>query len=246
MKRISIPEDWPVDEWYGFKRHHFEFEGCKAWIVEPDHIAGDGRWSWVTQWAEAYVPRVGVTLLLSQGFYHVHIDVFQYRCSPKGVGIMGRFHEKLVSMGLSPKVNLIGMSWGGLFSLRYAETFPERVCGIYLDAPVCDASENTPASADRFEAIKEQYGLSGEELAVSPLNPINNVGVITGIPVMAVVGQADQSVDVTTNFDVFEKRFLAAGGKLSVTRRQYWGHHPHGLDDPRPILDFHCGVREEE
>ena len=244
MKRISIPEEWPVDEWYGFKRHHFEFEGCKAWLVEPRHIAGDGRWSWVTQWAEAFVERTGVPLLLEHGFYHAHIDVFQYRCSPKGVAIMGRFQEKLVSMGLSPKVNLIGMSWGGLFSLRYAETYPERVCGIYLDAPVCDASENTPASADRFEAICEQYGMTGEQLATSPLNPINNVGVLTGIPVLAAVGQADNVVDVTTNFDVFEKRFLEAGGKVEVIRRSAWGHHPHGLDKPETLLDFHCKVRE--
>ena len=41
MKRIVFPESWTADEWYGFTRHHFDFEGCKAWIVEPKYPAGE-------------------------------------------------------------------------------------------------------------------------------------------------------------------------------------------------------------
>ena len=76
MKRIVFPESWTADEWYGFTRHHFDFEGCKAWIVEPKYPAGDGRWSWCTVWPEAFVRRVGIVALLEHGFYHVHVDAF--------------------------------------------------------------------------------------------------------------------------------------------------------------------------
>lgn len=239
MKRIVFPAEWKTEEWYGFTRHCFEFEGCNAWIAEPHYAAGDGRWSWVTQWAEAFVERTGVVGLLNHGFYHVHIDVFKYKCSPEGVAIMGRFQDKLVAMGLSPKCNLVGMSWGGFFALRYAETFPDRVCGIYLDAPVCDASEKK----DRLPSIMETYKMTQEELAVSPLNPINNTAAIAHIPVLGIVGTADTIVNVTTNFDVFAKRFQEAGGHLEQIRRDAWGHHPHGLDDVTPLLQFHCSVR---
>lgn len=242
MKRLVFPAEWKTEEWYGFTRHCFEFEGCPAWIVEPHYTAGDGRWSWVVQWAEAFVQRVGVTALLEHGFYHVTIDVFKYRGSPEGIAVMGRFQDKLVSMGLSPKCNLIGMSWGGLLSLRYAETFPDRVCGIYLDAPVCDASE--AEATNRLNDIMEAYGMTQAELAVSPLNPINNVAPIANIPVIGVVGLADETVNVNTNFDVFAQRFQEVGGQLEQIRRPAWGHHPHGLDDTTPLLDFQCRVRE--
>ena len=236
--KIQFPEEWATDKWYGFTRHKFVFEGHNAWIVEPRYPAGDGRWSWTLQWAEAFVPRTGVPDLLEHGFYHTHIDVFETRCNPEGVEILARYQKFLVGMGLAPKACIIGMSWGGLFSLRYAETHPENVCAIYLDAPVCDASENTPASADRFAKISELYKLTQDELKVSPLNPINNVAAIKNIPVLGVVGLADQTVDVETNFNVFEERFKAAGGNVEAIKRPAWGHHPHGLDDTTPILDF--------
>ena len=59
---------WEVDEWYGFKRYKFEFEGRYAWVAVPETPAGDGRFSWCTQWAEAFVPRVGTVELLKNGF----------------------------------------------------------------------------------------------------------------------------------------------------------------------------------
>ncbi len=250
MSRITFPADWPTDNWYGFTRHHFTFEGCKAWIVEPPMPAPDNRWSWCMQWAEAFVPRVGTIALLEHGFYHVHIDAFEFRASPKGIAIMRRFQDKLVGMGLSPKANLIGMSWGGYFSLRYAEENPAQVCAIYLDAPLCNAADEDTGSehpARHNQEISERYGLSFEELKTSPLNPVNNLKPIADakIPVFAAIGEDDCVVNHKTNFDVVEKNFLAAGGAFwKVVRRPAWGHHPHGVDDVTELLDFHWKARE--
>jgi pimeloyl-ACP methyl ester carboxylesterase len=247
MKRIVFPEQWSCDEWYGFKRHHFEFENCKAWIVEPKYPAGDGRWSWCTVWPEAFVKRVGIVDLLEHGFYHVHIDAFAFRASPEGVAVMSRFQDFLISMGLSEKANLIGMSWGGFFSLRYAETYPERIAAIYLDAPVCNAADPASVASDRTKSILENYKLTFEEMAVSKLNPLNNVEALVNarIPLMAAVGETDMSVDIDSNFNVLEKRILDLGGAITTIRRNYWGHHPHGLDDTEVLLEFHCKAREE-
>ena len=247
MKRIVFPEKWTTDEWYGFKRYHFEFENCKAWIAEPKYPAGDGRWSWCTVWPEAYVRRVGIVDLLEHGFYHVHIDAFAFRASPEGVAVMGRFHDFLVSMGLSEKTNLIGMSWGGFFSLRYAETFPQRIAAMYLDAPVCNAADPVCADGERIKSILENCKMSFEEMTKSKLNPLNNVEVLVNahIPMMAAIGETDQSVNNDTNFNILEKRIIELGGSIKTIRRNYWGHHPHGFDDTEELLAFHCNARME-
>jgi len=246
--KINIPAEWETQEWYGFTRHNFTFEGCNAWLVEPKYPAGDGRWSWCTVWPEAFVKRVGIIDLLEHGFYHVHIDAFAYKASPKGVDIMHRFQEKLVAMGLAPKANLIGMSWGGYFSLRYTETYPDCVAAIYLDAPVCNSADpavvNHPEHRARLDAIMENYGMTYEELSVSKLNPLNNVEAIANakIPILAAIGLCDLSVDHETNFDLFEQKFIQLGGSIRTIRRNYWGHHPHGLDNTEELLAFHCSV----
>jgi pimeloyl-ACP methyl ester carboxylesterase len=160
---------------------------------------------------------------------------------------MGRFHDFLVSMGLSAKCNLIGMSWGGFFSLRYAGTFPERIAAIYLDAPLCNAADPASPDSDRANSILENYKMSFEELSVSKLNPLNNVEALVNarIPMKAAVGETDQSVNNDTNFNILEKKIIELGGSITTTRRNYWGHHPHGFDDTEELLAFHCAAREE-
>lgn len=252
MSRIVFPADWETDIWYGFTRYHFDFEGHKAWIVEPFVSVPDNRWSWCTQWAEAFVPRVGTVALLEHGFYHVHIDVFEHRANPAGVEVMSRFQDYLVAMGFSPKANLIGMSWGGYFALRYAGEHPDKVCGIYLDAPLCNAADTDPNKDNEnvprhTQELTERYGLTFEELKTSALNPINNLKPIADakIPLFAAIGQQDMVVNHETNFDIVEERIKAAGWSFyKVIRRESWGHHPHGFDNVSELLEFHWKCRE--
>ena len=228
-------------EWHGYQRHDFIFDGYSAFLVEPKEAAVDGRWSWCTVWPEAFVPRVGITVLLALGYHHVHIDVFATRANPTGVTVMHRFHDYLVSLGLAPKANLIGMSWGGFFSLRYAETYPQDVAAIYLDAPVCDAADPSQAAEDRTSSISEIWQMNTNEIRSSLLNPINNVTPIVDakIPIYAATGEDDQVVSVWHNFNILEQKLLAAGAKPVVVRREAWGHHPHGFDDVTDIVRFH-------
>ena len=236
---------WEIEEWYGFKRYKFQFEGRLAWVAVPETPSGDGRWSWCTQWAEAYVPRVGTIALLQNGFHHVHIDIFDTKASPEGVAIMGRFHDWLVSRGLSAKANLIGMSWGGFFSLRYSAAYPERIAAIYLDAPVCNAVDPNPEAADRAAEISELYGISVEELKTSPLNPINNLKFLDDykIPLYIATGEDDMLVKVASNINLVEAELKRMGVAYEIVRRAVWGHHPHGFDDVSEILKFHQNSR---
>ena len=116
-----------------------------------------------------------------------------------------------------------------------------------MDAPLCNAADPASPDSDRSQSIYENYKMSFEELSVSKLNPINNVAplVAARIPLMAAVGETDQSVNNETNFNILEKKIIELGGTISTTRRNYWGHHPHGFDGTEPLLAFHCAAREE-
>ena len=58
------------------------------------------------------------------------------------------------------------------------------------------------------------------------------------IPIFAVRSGQDLSVLPESNIDVFAKRLQEAGGNIEVFRRDYYGHHPHGFDDPQIVVDF--------
>lgn len=248
-KKINYPEG-EVVTWYGYRRHNFVLEGHKGFIVEPPQPAPGLPWSWCLQWADAFVPRTPALQLLERGFHHVHFNVFDTYMNEEGVRLQEKFYSMLQSMHFNPKAALIGMSYGGLFSLRWAEEHPETVGAIYLDAPVCDLAfaakrENDDTQNLHFatEAAKHYVAYNvknAEELSRHPLNPLNNCKKIAGagIPILAIRSGQDQTVLPESNIDVLEELIRNAGGNIQIIRRDLYGHHPHGLDDPSPLTGF--------
>lgn len=37
---------------------------------------------------------------------------------------------------------------------------------------------------------------------------------------------------------VIEQRYKALGGTITVFHKPDCGHHPHGLDDPKPVVEL--------
>jgi len=245
---ISYPGDETV-EWYGFRRHNFELCGRKGFIVEPPNPAPGLPWTWCLQWAEAFVPRTPALKLLERGFHHVHLDLFDTFFNPEGMRIAGEFYAMLQKLHFHKKAALIGMSYGGLFSLRWSAEHPDTVGAMYLDAPLCSLihhpGTNVPDwekhSKERNEQHRIAYGAKSlEELEAHPLNPINNLAPIAKakLPILAIRSVQDQSVDPCKNIDVVEAKLKAAGLEIEVIRRDFYGHHPHGLTDPTPLVEF--------
>jgi pimeloyl-ACP methyl ester carboxylesterase len=157
------------------------------------------------------------------------------------VARLEKFYQMLQDMHFNKKAALIGMSYGGLFSLRWAAEHPETVGAIYLDAPVCNAADPGEEAADRVEAISQNFGLSVEELKTSPLNPLNNLKFFADyqIPLYIATGEDDLLVKVATNINLAEEKLKQYGVKYEIVRRPVWGHHPHGFDDVSALLEFH-------
>ena len=238
------------DMWHGYSRVIFDFKGHQAWIVVPNGEWAAGHpWTWTMQWADAYVERTGVPDMLGKGWRHVTIDTFSHRMDEEGLRVSQAFQKYLVDeLGFAAKANLVGMSWGGFFSVRYAAAFPDCVSRIYLDAPLLTLGGGFGVSDGAPSGAAAQIGpwagmlpKDGDWLA-DPRMPVNMAGAIAkaGIPVLLLYGDHDQTVKPAYNCEPFAERFKAAGGTIAVRKRAAFGHHPHG-EDPgatRRITDF--------
>lgn len=219
-----------IDKFAGGERTVFDFNGYKAWVVEPTAPAAEGRpWTWTMQWASAFVPRTPVSKLLSKGWHHVTVDTFRHRMDEEGLKVSKAFQDYLVNdLGFAPKARLIGLSWGGFFSIRYTTAYPTAVKSICLDAPLLNF-DSFAAGKGEGPWVKSvpAGGWSGD-----PRMPVNMAAQVAkaGVPILLLYGAADNLVKPKFNCDMFVPRFKEAGGDIKVVKRGLYGHHPHGVE----------------
>ncbi len=241
---------WPdekIDVWMGYKRHLFTVDGCAAWVVEPKQSAAGNPWSWCMEFPDAFTERTGVPQLLERGFYHVHINVGNTYGCPAALNHFDAFYRAITAQGLAKKGTLIGISRGGLYAFNWAARNPSNVVCIYGDAPVCDFKSwpggkgKGVGSPKDWAALIKDYGFTNQAEALAyKQNPIDELAPLAsaGIPLIGVVGDADEVVPVDENLQIVEERYKALGGKIIVIHKPGAGHHPHGLDDPSPVVEF--------
>ena len=242
------------DMWHGYRRTQFDFNGRKAWVVEPS-IAPlvvsrvprdrDGmQWIWNMLWPDCNVERMRVTDLLKRGFHYAYIDLFETRMDDAGVAAASAFQSFLVKeLGFTPKANLIGISWGGFMAAQYAAAKPANVAKIYFDNALLTFDGYTPPA---------KVGLGSWEKAVpaggwrdDPRMPVNLVPALAkaGIKVLLVYGTSDIAVNPSANSAAFAAKFKAAGGDAKVLPHSEYGHHPHGVEqgEAKTVTQFFHG-----
>jgi pimeloyl-ACP methyl ester carboxylesterase len=141
----------------------------------------------------------------------------------------------------------MGFSRGGFYVYLYALAFPDRVSCVYADAPALDFKSwpgykgTGKGKHPLWELFKQEFGLRTDEEAIAwKGNPLDRAAEIAagGYPMLHICGDADMTVPISENTDPFEKKVLAAGGRITVIRKPGVGHHPHSLIDPTPIVEF--------
>ncbi len=239
------PIDWQPaksDMWKTFTRHHFTVDGCPCWVAVPKTPRAGNPWVWCMIFPTAFDTRTGVVPLVEDGFFYIHMDVGNTYGAPSALAHMDAFYKHIVAKGLSPKGSLLGVSRGGLYVYRFAERNPERVVCIYGDAPVCDfKSWPGQKSGKAWEDVKALYGFKDDAEALAfKGNPVDILEPLAkaGIPLIHVVGDTDTTVPVAANTALIEQRYKALGGTITVFHKPGVGHHPHGLDDPKPLVDL--------
>jgi len=243
---VSFPGE-TIDEWHGFKRHNFMVDGYAAWVVEPMKALPGLPWSWCMEFPDAFTDRCAAPQLLAAGFHHVHIVVGNTFGSPEAVRHFNAFYDLLIAHGLAKKAALIGLSRGGLYAYRFASERPEGVAVIYGDAPLCDIrivrggdgfGKGNPGD---WANIMKGYGFKSDAEALAYRgNPVDTLAPLAKakVAIIHVIGDADDLVLPAKNSNVIEQRYRQFGGEIQVIHKPGVGHHPHGLDDPKPVVDF--------
>lgn len=227
---------------FGQTFNFYGYKGTKTGgdiVVEPHTAAAGNPWIWRARfWG--HEPQVD-TALLAKGFVVAYCDVADLYGSPKAMQRFDEFYKQMVSKNkLSPKVVLEGMSRGGLPIFNWAARNADKVAAIYADAPVMDIkSWPMKSSPEDNRKMMAAYNFTDSLEAVAwNKNPIDNAAALVGIPIIAVVGMADTIVPVAENTDLFKSHYQAAGGFMTVIRKQGIGHHPHSLTNPKIVVDF--------
>ena len=110
--------------------------------------------------------------------------------------------------GLSKKPAFIGMSRGGEFAYMWATTHPDKVSCLYVDNPGGNSGN-----------LAKLEGLAKND-----------------VPILHVCGSDDPIISKYSN--AYESIYQQFGGRISVMIKEGAGHHPHSLNDPKPLADF--------
>jgi len=234
-----------TDAMFGFRRFCIDFDGWDGWIVEPKtaSLRKDGGWVWCMKWPGAFPEGSGQIDALKRGYYYVYLDNRLWM-NDEGTKRAKAWRDLLVTkLGLAPKTFLIGMSWGGFFSTRYAATYPQDVAKVYLDNPLMGFHQLRPW---KWPGVSEAWGGSmddGRDWKADPRMPINLAGPIAAakIPVLLLYGDKDKTCVPEENCLIFRDAFRKAGGDLTVVCRNGKDHHPHGFVDPvdgNRVIDY--------
>lgn len=244
IRALSITDAKPFN-FHGYQGIEFTNEGNQCFVVQP-HAEAAGK-PWVIRarfWG--HEPQTDIELL-EKGFYVVYCDVSNLYGSPQAIERWNSFYKRMRKAGFHRKAVLEGMSRGGLIVYNWAAQNPEKVACIYADAPVMDFKSwpmgkgTSDGSVGDTQQLLKAYGFANEQEALDwKQNPVDCATVIAkaGIPVIHVVGDADQVVPVAENTTVFEERLQKLGHPLIVIHKPGVGHHPHSLNNPESIVRF--------
>ncbi|QDU28123.1 Acetylxylan esterase precursor [Anatilimnocola aggregata] len=237
--------------WNGFARYDFEVAGKNVLVVAPAQPATGKPWVWHGEFF-GHKPAPDIALL-KRGFHIVYLSVPNMLGSPAAVEHWNHCYAELTSKyGFAPKVSLVGLSRGGLYCYNWGAANPEKVACIYGDAPVCDFKSwpggkalggewKGKGSAGDWKLVLQQWGFKDNAAAIAyDKNPVDNLPPLAKakVPLLHVYGDADDVVPWDENTGLIAERYQKLGGDITLIAKPGVGHHPHGLEDSTPIVEF--------
>ena len=119
------------------------------------------------------------------------------------------------------------------FPQLWAEIEPLMSSGVLV-------AHSAPFDMGVLAKCLNAYGITEEEAATFTGNPIDHLEPIAQarIPLLHVCGAADTDVPVAENTAILAERYRALGGSIALIIKEGCAHHPHSLEDPKPIVDF--------
>jgi pimeloyl-ACP methyl ester carboxylesterase/lysophospholipase L1-like esterase len=230
---------------HGYELYDFKLGEVACKVVIPKKVADGKPWVWRARfWG--HEPQFDLAML-ERGYHVAYCDVGNLFGSPAALQRWDALYEYLRFEHLfADRVVLEGMSRGGLIVYNWAVANPDKVAAIYADAPVMDFKSwpagkgGSKGAAGAWATCLKAYGMTEEQALAYPGNPLDNLAPLAkaGVPIIHVVGDDDVVVPVAENTAIAEQRYRDLGGHFEVIHKPGVGHHPHSLEDPKPIVDF--------
>ena len=230
--------------WNGFPCEYGEFEGKETKIVFPKE--SNGRLAIKTEYWGAFPAAIEIPLL-EAGFHLCYIQNDNRWGTDVDLDRKARLVRAVQEKyGLEPKVVPVGMSCGGLMAIKFAAKYPRLVACLYLDAYGLNymscpchfglADSPTPAMSEILDALQLDvpHLLAYRDMPLDHLPKL----VENKIPVVMVAGDSDHVVPYIENGALLQEAYETAGLPLEVTIKPGCDHHPHGLEDPTPVVEF--------
>ena len=230
-------------EWEGYRRLDFTFEGRSAIVICPHTPTEDKKWLFKTEYFGKFP---GFELqMLERGYHVVHIKNITRWCLPEDTDVKAKFAEFLISeLGLKKTCVPVGFSCGGMQAVYFAAKFPQYVSAMYIDAPVlnllsCPCGVGK-ATVKLYEEFTNATGMTPSSLINYRNHPIDHVGELldNNMPVFLVCGDSDSVVPYEENGAELLRLYRERNGIIEVIVKPGCEHHPHGLDDNTPIINF--------
>lgn len=257
--RADDPRPFPgtAGDWQGFARHDFQVDGANVLVVEPATPLPGRPWAWRGEFFGAFAN--ADIELLRNGWHIAYISVPDLFGSPKAMARWAKFYEVLTKdHGLARRPALIGLSRGALYCAAWAAAHPDETLLVYLDNGVCDfkswpggkakGTGTADGSADEWAKLLKAYDFKDDAEALAyRLNPVDNLAPLAKakVPVLLVYGDSDSAVPHRENSEVVYERYKALGGPVERIVKPGGDHHPHGLPDPKPIVDYFARIWRE-
>ena len=240
-----MSENKKMTEVFGHNCIEFEFEGKFARLIMPSGKP-NGKRLIKTEYADAF-PALEIEML-RRGYHVAYIANDTRWGREEDTDRRARFAEFLhTEYGLSEKCVPVGMSCGGMLAVYFAAKYPEHVAALYIDAPVMNllscpwyVGRDTSTREGMHEEFLTHTGMTLSDLLNYRNHPIDNAPKLldANIPIILVSGDSDSVVPYHENGAYLEALYKKSGGKIEVHIKKGGDHHPHGLDDNTPIIDF--------
>lgn len=238
-----------TDTWKGYERVHFTIAPHAAYYVKPARPLEGNPWVWRASFPESHTDMDSI--LLSKGMYIGYIDVRDEYGSPYAMQVWDKFYSYMTdSVFLAHKVFLEAVSRGAMEAYGWAKRNPDKVNGIYAEAPVCDI-KSCPGGKGKalgdpalWKHVLQVYKMSEAEVLAFKDNPVDNLEGLASfkVPLLHIISLDDKIVPPDENSDIITKRYTALAGPVMiypVTNGPKTLHNHHfPIDNPGRWADF--------
>lgn len=254
-QRVS-PAPFPGEptKYQGFDLYTIPVGNDKATVLCPANPA-EGR-PWVIAPSSydlrsapvAYIAQTELELV-KRGFYVVTLNLGNTYGSPDAIAKLDMLYPIMTKKhGMAKKPALMGLSREGLAIARWAAANKGKVSCLYMDKAVCDFKSwpggklgiGKGSKGDWENLIKLYHFKSEKDALAYHKNPVDLARklVASKVAMIYVAGETDDAVPYSNNGALMEQQYKKLGGTFQLILKKGEGHHPHGLRDQTPIVNF--------